>query len=75
MVHRRALVRRVGLLTSSGWVQHAYNRPAAPQAADIDLAADVFFSNNPGSGGYRGMNVVGETEGVVIVLVPCWKYP
>ncbi len=53
-VHRRALVRRVGLLTSRGWAQHivdrwhdaASNRPAAPQAADIDLAADFFFSNS-----------------------------
>ena len=64
-VHRRALVRRVGLLTSRGWAQHIVdrwrdavsNRPAAPQTADVDLAADVFFSNNPSRGGYRGMNV------------------
>ena len=64
-VHRRALVRRVGLLTSRGWAQHIVycwcdafsNRLGAPQAADIDLAADVFFSNNPS--GYRGMNVAG----------------
>ncbi len=66
-VHQRALVRRVGLFTSRGWAQHivdrwrdaASNRPAAPQAADIDLAADVFFLNNPGRGSYRGMNVPG----------------
>ncbi len=45
-VHRRALVRRVGLLTFRGWAQHivdrwrdaASNRLSAPQAADIDLA-------------------------------------
>jgi hypothetical protein len=66
-VHRRALVRRIGLLTSRGWAQHIVdrwrdavsNRPAAPQTADIDLAADVFLSNNPSRGGYRGMNVPG----------------
>ncbi len=34
-------------------------RPAAPKKADIDLAADVFLSNNPSRGGYRGMNVPG----------------
>ena len=66
-VHRRALVRRIGLLTSRGWAQHIVdrwrdavsNRPAAPQTVDIDLAADVFLSNNPSRGGYRGMNVPG----------------
>ena len=26
---------------------------------DIDLAGDVFLSNNPSRGGYRGMNVPG----------------
>ncbi len=54
-VHRRALVRRVSLLTSRDWAQHIVdrwrdavsNRPAAPQAADVDLAADVFFSGPP----------------------------
>ncbi len=63
-VHRRALVQRVGLLTSRGWAQHIVDRwrdafstrPAAPQAADIDLAADVFFSNNPSRGGCCSMN-------------------
>ena len=58
-VHRRALVRRIGLLTSRGWAQHIVDRPAAPHTADIDLAADVFLSNNPSRGGYRGMNVPG----------------
>jgi hypothetical protein len=61
------LVRRVGLLTSRDWAQHIVdrwrdavsNRPAAPQAADVDIAADVFFSNNPSRGRYRGMNVPG----------------
>ena len=66
-VNRRALVRRIGLLTSRGWAQHIVdrwrdavsNRPAAPQTVDIDLATDVFLSNNPSRGGYRGMNVPG----------------
>ncbi len=64
-VHRRALVRRIGLLTSRGWAQHMFDRwrgavshrPAAPQTADIELASDVFLSNNPSRGGYCGMNV------------------
>ncbi len=64
-VHRRALVRQIGLLTltSRGWARHIVdrwrdavsNRPAAPQTADVDLAADVFLSNNPSRGGYRGI--------------------
>ena len=66
-VHRRTLVRRVGLLTSRGWAQHnvyrwpnaVSNRPTAPEAADVDLAVNVFFSNNPGRGDYRGMHVPG----------------
>ena len=53
-VHRRALVRHAALLITLSWVQDivdrwrdaASNRPAEPQAADVDLAADVFFSNN-----------------------------
>ncbi len=61
-VHRRALVRRIGILTSRGWAQRIVdrcrdavsNRPAALQTADIDLAADAFLSNNPSRGGYRG---------------------
>jgi hypothetical protein len=36
------------------WRDAASKRLAAPQAADVDLAADVFFSNNPSRGGYRG---------------------
>ena len=52
-VHRRALVRRIGLLTSRGWAQHIVdrwrdavsNRPTVPHhVADIDLAADEFLS-------------------------------
>ncbi len=52
-VHRRAVVRRVGLLTSRGWAQHIVNRwrdavsnrPAAPQAANVDLAVISYFIN------------------------------
>ncbi|MEI6872924.1 MAG: hypothetical protein WCL08_11635, partial [Verrucomicrobiota bacterium] len=66
-VHRRALVRRIGLLTSRGWAQHIVdrwrdavsNRPAAPHTTDIDLAADEFLSDNPHRGGYHGMHVPG----------------
>ncbi len=66
-VHRHALVRRIGLLTFRDWAQHIVDRwrdavsnlPAAPQTADIDLAADAFLSNNPSRGGYRGMSVPG----------------
>ena len=64
-VHRRALVRRIGLLTTRGWAQHIVdrwrdavsNRPAAP--ADIELTADEFLSDNPHRGGYHGMHVPG----------------
>ncbi len=53
-----AFVRRVGLLTSRSWAQHIVDRwrnaerdavsncPAASQAADIDFAVDIFFSNS-----------------------------
>jgi len=67
-VHRRALVRRIGLLTSRGWAQHIVdrwrdavsNRPTGPHhVADIDLAADEFLSDNPHRGGYHGMHVPG----------------
>ena len=67
-VHRRALVRRIGLLTSRGWAQHIVdrwrdavsNRPTVPHhVADIDLAADEFLSDNPHCGGYHGMHVPG----------------
>ena len=67
-VHRRALVRRIGLLTSRGWAQHIVdrwrdavsNRPTVPHhVADIDLAADEFLSDNPHRGGYHGMRVPG----------------
>ena len=64
-VHRRALVRRIGLLTTLGWAQHIVdrwrdavsNRPVAP--ADIELTADEFLSDNPHRGGYHGMHVPG----------------
>ncbi len=50
-VHRRTLVRRIGILTSRGWAQHTIdrwrdavtNRPKASQTTEIDLAADNFF--------------------------------
>jgi len=60
-VHRRALVRRIGLLTFRGWAQHIVdrwrdavsNRPAASHSTQIDLAADEFLSDNPHRGGYH----------------------
>ena len=66
-VHRRALVRRIGILTSRGWAQHIVdrwrdavtNRPTASHATEIDLAADEFLSDNPHRGGYHGMHVPG----------------
>ena len=67
-VHRRALVRRIGLLTSRGWAQHVVdrwrdavsNRPTVPHhVTDIDLAADEFLSDNPHRCGYHGMHVPG----------------
>ena len=66
-VHRRALVRRIGLLTSRGWAQHIVdrwrdavsNRPTAPHTTEIDLAIDEFLSDNPHRGGYHGMHVPG----------------
>ena len=66
-VHRRALVRRIGLLTSRGWAQHIVdrwhdavsNRPTASHTTKIDLAADEFLSDNPHRGGYHGMHVPG----------------
>ena len=66
-VHRRALVRRIGLLTSRGWAQHIVdrwhdavsNRPTASHTTEIDLAADEFLSDNPHRGGYHGMHVPG----------------
>ncbi len=47
MFHRRALVRRIGILTSRGWAQHTVdrwrdavsNRPTASHTTEIDLAA------------------------------------
>ena len=64
-VHRRALVRRIGILTSRGWAQHTVdrwrdavsNRPAAFHITEINLAADEFLSDNPHRGGYHGMHV------------------
>ncbi len=78
-VRRRSLVRRVGLLTSRSWAQNIVhrwrdavsNRPAAPQAADVDLAADVSFTNNPSRGGYRGMNVPGAMASGTSSLITC----
>ncbi len=66
-VHRRALVRRIGLLTSRGWTQHIVdrwrdavsNRPSASHITKIGLAADEFLSDNPHRGGYHGMHVPG----------------
>ncbi len=63
-VHRRALVRRIGLLTSRGWAQHIVdravsNRPAAPHTTEIDLAADEFLFDKPHRCGYRGIHVPG----------------
>ena len=66
-VHRRALVRRIGLLTSRGWAQHIVdrwrhavcNRPTAPHTTEINLAVDEFLSDNPHRGGYHGMHVLG----------------
>jgi hypothetical protein len=66
-VHRRALVRRIGILTSRGWAQHIVdrwrdavtNRPTASHATEINLAADEFLSDNPHRGGYHGMHVPG----------------
>ena len=48
-VHRRALVRRIGLLTYHGWAQRIIDacsithRPAASHTADIDLSAPTSF--------------------------------
>ena len=64
-VHRRALVRRIGLLTTRGWAQlivdrwrdAVSNRPAAP--ADIDLTVDETLFDNPHRGGYHSMHVSG----------------
>jgi hypothetical protein len=64
-VQRRALVWRIGLLTTRGWAQHIVdrwrdavsNRPAAP--ADIEHTADEFHSDNPHRGGYHGMHFPG----------------
>ena len=47
-VHRRALVRRIGLLTSRGWAQQIVDRwrdavSTAPHTADINLAAVTSF--------------------------------
>ncbi len=67
-VHRRALVRRIGILTSRGWAQHIVdrwrdavtNRPTASHTTEIDLeTADEFLSDNPHRGGYHGMHVPG----------------
>ena len=52
-VHWRALVRRIGLLTSRGWAQHIVdrwhdavsNRPTALHTTEIDLSADEFLSD------------------------------
>ena len=52
-VHCRALVRRIGLLTSRGWAQHIVdrwhdavsNRSTASHTTEIDLAADEFLSD------------------------------
>ncbi len=53
-VHRRALVRRNGILTSRGWAQHIVDRwrdavtnPTASHTTEIYLAADEFLSDNP----------------------------
>ena len=67
-VHRRALVRHIGLLlTSRGWAQHIVdrwrdavsNRPIAQHTTEIDLAVDEFLSDNPHRCGYHGMHVPG----------------
>ena len=66
-VHRRALVWRIGHLTSRGWAQHIIdrwrdavsNRPTAPHTTEINLAADEFLSGNLHRGGYHGMHVPG----------------
>jgi hypothetical protein len=66
-VHRRALVRRIGILTSRGWAQHIVdrwrdavtNRPTSSHTTEINLAADEFLSDNPHRGGYHGMHVPG----------------
>ena len=62
-VHRRALVRRIGLLTFRGivdrWHDAVSNRPTASHTTEIDHAADEFLSDNPHRGGYHGMHVPG----------------
>ena len=66
-VHRRALVRRIGILTSRGWAQHIVdrwrdavtNRPTSSHTTEINLAAHEFLSDNPHRGGYHGMHVPG----------------
>ena len=66
-VHRRALVRRIGLLTSRGLARHIVerwhdavsNRPTTSHTTEIDLAADEFLSDNSHRGGYHGMHVPG----------------
>ncbi len=76
-VHRRALVRRIGLLTTRGWTQHIVdrwrdavsNRPAAP--ADIELTADEFLSDNPHRGGYHSMHVHGTSAPGTFRFLDC----
>ncbi len=78
-VHRRALVRRIGLLTSRGWAQHIADRwrdevsnfPTAFHTTEIDLTADEFLSNNPHRDGYHGMYV--RTGALIFCRLPNTK--
>ncbi len=77
-VYWRALVWRIGILTSRGWAQHIVdrwrdavtNRPVAFHATEINPAADEFLSDNPHRVGYHGMHVPGSqsTRHLLIIL-------
>ena len=66
-MHKRALIRRIGLFLCRGWAQHIVDRwrdavsPGSPPFAsdDVDLLPCDISLDFPFRGAYRGLNVPG----------------
>ncbi len=66
-MHKRALIRRIGLFHCRGWAQHIVNRwrdavsPGSPPFAseDVDLLPSDISLDFPFRGAYRGLYVPG----------------
>ena len=64
-MHKRALIRRIGLFLCRGWAQHIFDRwrdavsPGSPPFAsdDVDLLPCDISLDFPFRGAYRGLNV------------------